>query len=132
MLLVIVSVKVFLMSTMNRCKIPLTIRVIDDTRGTVIKVDGYYHKSKCMGARYPHLDLPIEHSPKILVDLVYKRGVNMECIDASNDCVILNISILGYALRLCVNKRKIRCGARRIHVMKTGSGNIYIGPVIIE
>ncbi len=119
---------------MNRCKIPLTIRIIDDTRGTVVEVDGYYHKSKCMGARYPHLDLPIKRTPEILADLVYKKGINIECINTSDlgKCIILNIPILGYALKLCINKGKIRCGARRVHVMKTRSNNIYIGPIIID
>ena len=113
---------------MPRCKKRLGLLV--KWRDAVISVNGWLHPRGCMGARYTHLDLePIEP----LRDLAAKRGISLLCSEAGSGVELVE-PVTGISVWLAAldKGRRLRCVRRRVYLMRTRNGMIYVAPIELD
>ena len=91
-----------------------------------LEKDIHYHPRNCMKAKQPHIDLPCIEP---LCSLAMKQGIKLLC-RSHDSCIKLLEPLTGIEVEICIDTGKPRC-QRQVYIMKTRSGNIYIGPVII-
>jgi hypothetical protein len=111
------------------CKVP--VRVVVRDAASVRVVGGFYHRAGCMGARYPHLDLECV-GDMWLCELSRVRGVSLECKGSGGGCAVLLEPFSGLSVRVCVEGGGLGCVGGRVYVMKTRSGMLYIGPLVLS
>ncbi len=77
-----------------------------------------------MGARYPHIDV---EARGVLAEVARKKGFHARCW-GERGAITLVLDRLGLEVRIEAVDARLRCG-RRVYIMATRSGLIYISPV---
>ncbi len=93
-------------------------------------VEGFYHPRGCMGARYSHLDLEVSECLGVLLEACRVRGFSVSCVE-EGDCVRLYSEVLPVDVVLCVDGASLRCSGGRVYVMRSRSGMVYVGGVVL-
>ncbi len=110
------------------CKQSVRVHVLADYGQQVLR--GFYHKAGCMGARYPHLDLECARD-LWLCEVARVRGAGLSCWNGGG-CVVLTEHLLGVSVRVCVEGCRVGCVGGRVYVMRTRSGMLYVGPIVVD
>ncbi|RLG90185.1 MAG: hypothetical protein DRO16_02680 [Thermoprotei archaeon] len=103
-------------------------------QGEIVTCHGYIHQKGYMKAKQTHLDLsPTCDKEGLLSELGFKHGLQLICNNHRNG-ICLFIDFLNN--HICIEPMKeniiINCGEKKIFLMTTRSGNIYLGPITLK
>ncbi|MEB3852117.1 MAG: hypothetical protein LRS49_06035 [Desulfurococcales archaeon] len=114
---------------MQRCKRPVVLEVADPTIG-IVSVEASLHPAGCMGARYTHLDVPLEPlRGGLLEGLAGPRGgVALRARPAGRGCVELEPPGGLPSLRLCPRRpaRLDLAGDGGVAYLRRVGGKLYL------
>ncbi len=114
-------------------KIPIRLKILYP-QGEVTTCHGYIHQRGYMKAKQTHLDLPPTCDKEgLLSELGFKHGLRLVCNNHGNGICLFIDFLNDY---ICIEPMEdniiINCCEKKIFLMITRSGNIYLGPITLK
>ena len=114
-------------------KIPIKLK-ITYPQGTITECEGYIHQKGYMKAKQTHLDLPSTcDKERLLSELSFKHGLRLICNNHGKGiCLFIDFLNDYVCIEPIEGEITVNCSEKKIFLMITRSGNIYLGPITLK